>query len=106
MEDDYEHPSKDDRAKAKRGDHSYNIRTGLEVNEKRKSRFIQSVQSTSPQKKPHTTESEFYESLSKKQKRQYDKLSQDIHRIELKGLKKEKEPDKIIKDKAKESKEY
>ena len=89
----YTVPRKDDRAKAKQNNYSYNLRTALEVNEKKKKRFLQSVEAKVEDGEQKNFE-EFYNGLSKKEKRQYDKLNEKIDQIEAKGVTKESKKDK------------
>ena len=96
--EEYAVPRKDDRMKAKRCPHSFNLRTELQVNEKKKTRFIQSMESTGPSESEQKDFEDFYGDLSKKEKRQYDKLSETIDKLESKGI--EKDPKKN-KDKTK-----
>ena len=87
--EEYSAPRKDDRAKAKRHNYSYNLKTALEVNEKKKMRFLQSVEATAGQTAEEKDFDEFYNGLSKKEKRQYDKLNSEIEKIESKGVTKD-----------------
>ena len=93
----YTIPRKDDRGKAKKTHHvSHNVRIEHEVNQKRIKRFIQSVETTSQQKEQQDFE-DFYEGLTRKEKRIYDKLSGEIHKLEAKGVAK-KLPKKKLAD--------
>lgn len=85
---DYTIPRKDNRAKAKKNNHSHNLRTELELIEKKRRRFLQSLESTFATEKKQQDFEDFYEGLSRKEKRKYDKMNDEISKIELKGVKK------------------
>mmetsp|Transcript_62588 Transcript_62588/g.72801 ORF Transcript_62588/g.72801 Transcript_62588/m.72801 type:complete len:101 (+) Transcript_62588:24-326(+) len=86
MEFEYSMPTKDDRARSKKSHACSNVRTELNINDKRRKRFIQSVESVSMKGHENQTADEFLEGLSKKQKRVYQKLNDEIHKIEKRGI--------------------
>ena len=96
----YTIPIKDDRGKARKNKHhSHNVRIEHEVMEKRMKRFIQSVEATSStQQTEEQNFDEFYEGLSRKEKRKFDKMNNEIQKIEAKGVGKNNPKKKVADD--------